>query len=456
MKRYWIILVSILVLLPLPLRAQQEPFDLAAALAAAAPGATITVPVGIYAGPLVIEKPVVLSGEGDPVIDGGGKGDVITIKAPNVTIRGFVVRNSGDSLDHEHAGITGLAAQATIEENRLEDVLFGIYLKNAPKSVVRNNLVLSKALEIGRRGDSIRLWYCDHALVEGNIVRDGRDVIIWYAPHSIIRNNLVESSRYGLHLMSTDDLLVESNVLRRNSVGIYVMYGSGFTVRNNLLYENHGPSGYGIGLKDADQFLAEGNRIVSNRVGLYADISPRSAAVSARFSQNLFAYNEIGVMLLPLVQNTLYTDNIFQDNHEQMTVSGGGQLVNNAWSQEGRGNYWSDYAGFDADANGVGDLPYRVQSLYEDLLQTYPELRLFQLSPASQALDLAAQAFPIFQPEPKLVDEHPLTIPPALVPVPGLPTTPILSNLVAAMIMVGLALTILGWATRKPDWRRSR
>lgn len=456
MKRYWIVLGLIVALLPLRLSAQQETFDLAAALAAAAPGATVVVPPGVYAGPLQIEKPVVLVGEGYPVIDGGGQGDVITINAPGVTIRGFVVRNSGDSLDHEHAGITGLAAAATIEENRLEDVLFGIYLKNAPNSVVRNNLVLSKDLEIGRRGDSIRLWYCAHALVEGNTVRGGRDVIIWYAPHSIVRNNLVETSRYGLHLMSTDDLVIESNILRRNSVGIYVMYGSGFIVRNNLLYDNRGPSGYGIGLKDADQFVAEGNRIVSNRVGLYADIAPRNDKITAQFTRNLFAYNEIGVTLLPLVQHMRYTDNVFQDNHEQMTVSGSGQLVNNAWSQAGRGNYWSDYAGFDADANGVGDLPYRVQSLYEDLLQSYPELRLFQLSPATQALDLAAQAFPIFQPEPKLVDEHPLTAPPALATVPGLPTTPILSNLLAAIVMVGLALTILGWAMRKPGWRSSQ
>lgn len=456
MKRLGMLLVFIITLLPLPVGAQTAGFDLPAVLAAAAPGATVVVPPGVYAGPLLIEKPVVLIGQGNPVIDGGGIGDVITINAPAVTIRGFVVRNSGDSLDHEHAGITGLAAQATLENNRLENVLFGIYLKNAPNSVVRNNLVLSKALEIGRRGDSIRLWYCERALVEGNTVRDGRDVIIWYAPHSIVRNNVVESSRYGLHLMSTDDLLVESNILRQNSVGIYVMYGSGFTVRNNLLYDNHGPSGYGIGLKDVDNFVAEGNRIVSNRVGLYADIAPRSSAVTARFTHNLFAYNEIGVMLLPLVQHTVYTDNVFQDNHEQMTVSGSGKLVNNAWSQAGRGNYWSDYAGFDADANGVGDLPYRVQSLYEDLLQTYPELRLFQLSPATQALDLAAQAFPIFQPTAKLVDEHPLTAPPTLVAVPGLPTTPIFSNLLAAVVMVGLALTILFWATRKPDWRRSR
>ncbi|MEZ4727852.1 MAG: nitrous oxide reductase family maturation protein NosD [Caldilineaceae bacterium] len=456
MRRYWVVWGVILTLLPLGVQAEPAGFDLAAALAAAAPGATITVPPGLYPGPVQIDKPVVLEGQAYPVIDGGGIGDVITMNAPGVTIRGFVVRNSGDSLDREHAGITGLAAQATIEDNRLEDVLFGIYLKNAPNRVVRNNLVLAKDLAIGRRGDGIRLWYCDHALVEGNTVRDSRDVIIWYAPHSMIRNNLVEDSRYGLHLMSSDDIVIEANVLQRNSVGLYVMYGSGFTVRNNLLYDNRGPSGYGIGLKDIDRLSAAGNRLVSNRVGLYADIAPRTSDVTVHFDQNLLAYNEIGVMLLPLVQRNLYTGNIFQENHEQVTISGGGALVGNAWSQEGRGNYWSDYAGFDADANGVGDLPYRVQSLYEDLLQSYPELRLFQLSPATQALDMAAKAFPIFQPQPKLVDEHPLTTPPPLAIVPGLPDTPVVSNLLAAVAMLSLALIILWWATWKPAWPSSR
>jgi len=48
----------------------------------------------------------------------------------------------------------------------------------------------------------------------------------------------------------------------------------------------------------------------------------------------------------------------------------------------------------------VGDLPYKSTSLYENLMDTYPELRLFQLSPATDAIDLAARAFPIFQPGP--------------------------------------------------------
>ncbi len=447
MTRYWVIgFVLICIALPVPLAAQGQSFDLAAALAVAEPGTTITVPAGIYPGPLQIDKPVTLTGDGWPVIDSGGTGDVVRINAPDVTIRGFVLRNSGASLDHENAGITGLAARATIENNRLENVLFGIYLKNAPGSIVRDNLVLAKALDVGLRGDGIRLWYCEGSLIEGNTVRNSRDLIIWYANHSTIRNNLIEDSRYGLHFMSNDDLLIEANVLRRNSVGIYIMYGDGFVLRNNLLYDNRGPSGYGIGLKDIDHLVAEGNRMVSNRVGMYVDIAPRSSGDTVRLEQNLLAYNEIGIMLLPLVQRAIYTNNVFQDNHEQITISGSGQLVNNAWSEQGRGNFWGDYAGFDLDGDGVGDLPYRLQSLYEDLLQSYPELRLFQLSPATQALDMAAKAFPIFQPQPKLVDEHPLMVPPLLTAVPGIPATPNGKNLAAAGLLVAFALLVLAQA----------
>src|SRR5262245_47720813 len=75
--------------------AQAPVFDLAAALSAAQPGDTITVPAGVYAGPLRIDKPLTLQGEGEPIIDGGGQSDVVIVNAPAVTIRGFVIRNSG-------------------------------------------------------------------------------------------------------------------------------------------------------------------------------------------------------------------------------------------------------------------------------------------------------------------------------------------------------------------------
>jgi nitrous oxidase accessory protein len=446
----------LLTLLAGPAAAQDDSFDLTAALAAAQPGDTIVIPPGVYAGPLVVDVPgLTLEGQPGAIIDGGGLGDVFTVRAPDVTVRGLTIRNSGISLDREHAGITGLAPGLTIENNRLENVLFGIYLKEAPDSVVRGNEVTGTDLDIGRRGDGIRVWQSPGALVEDNHVYDVRDVVMWFSNDGILRNNVVENGRYGLHFMFSDNQLLEENILRDNSVGVYLMYSRGFSMRNNLMVDNNGPSGYGAALKDVDDVLAEGNRMVNNRIGVYVDNSPREADAFVLFEDNLVAYNEIGVEMLPLVRRNVFTNNIFQENREQIAIAGGGELQGNDWSRDGWGNYWSDYAGFDADGNRVGDIVYRSSSLYEDLMEEYPELRLFQLSPATDALDLAARAFPVFQPRAKMADEHPLMAPPDLPDVPGIPEPQTLANLAVALAMLGLAGGVLVVGMRKSGAARN-
>lgn len=426
--------------------AEQAPFDLHDVLAQAQPNQTIVVPAGTYEGSFVIDKPVTLIGNDQPRLQGDGTGDVVRIEAKGVTVRGFTIRGSGESLDREDAALRINAGEALIEENQVEDSLFGIYLANAANSVIRNNRIQGKDLPISRRGDSIKVWYSANTLIEGNHVHDGRDTVIWFSPNTTTRHNVFENSRYGLHFMSTDNQVIEANIIRHNSVGIYLMYGSHYQLRQNLLLDNHGPSGYGIGLKEVNDVLLEGNRIVSNRVGLYIDKSPLQPETKVQVVTNLLAYNEVGVQLLPDVHNNEYTRNIFLENNEQIGISGGGELSQNDWAKGGQGNYWSDYAGFDRDGDQIGDLPYQSQSLFEDLMGQYPELRLFQLSPATTALDLAAKAFPIFQPRAKMSDPNPLTTPPTLPTVPGIAAPPLIENLLVAlgMLLIGVLVLVSG------------
>lgn len=451
--RFLLILIGLTALLTAPPAAiaqdiEPPSFDLHQAIAEAAEGATIVVPPGVYSGPFLLDRAVTLVGEGMPVLQGSGEGDVVTIEAPGVTVRGFNVRGSGKSLDKEDAGIRVKAADATVEDNVVEDALFGIYLANAPRSIVRGNTILGKDLTESRRGDGLKVWYSPDSRIEGNTMRKTRDAVIWFSPNTEVIGNDFSDGRYGMHFMSTDNHLIENNVLRGNSVGIYLMYGSNYVLRNNLLADNRGPSGYGIGLKETNQATIEGNRMVNNRIGVYSDASPLSPSATVDFRSNLLAFNETGILALPNVERNTFVDNIFLENGEQVAVSGAGNLLSNQWSVEGRGNYWSDYRGFDADGDKVGDLPYESSNLFENLTATWPSLRLFALSPATDALDLAARAFPLFRPKPILADEHPLTAPPALPPVRGLPEPPVAINLALSLLLILIATAVLAFALR--------
>ncbi|MEK6575560.1 MAG: right-handed parallel beta-helix repeat-containing protein, partial [Chloroflexota bacterium] len=303
---------------------------------------------------------------------------------------------------------------------------------------VRGNDISSKPeYESGRKGDGIRLWYSKNVTVENNHVHEARDVVIWYSQNVVMRDNVIEGGRYGVHLMYCDGAQVERNTVLNNSVGIYTMYSNHVTLRENDIRGQRGPSGYALGFKDADFVDVTGNVLVDNRAGIFMDGTPFSPGGYGHFSDNIFAFNDVGAILLTAVRGNEFKNNTFWENVEQVALQGGGKAGDNLW----RGNYWSDYAGFDADGDGQGDTPYRAERFFESLTDREPMLRALIYSPAAQTIELAASSFPIIKPQPKLVDEsprmQPATIPPSAI-APKKPTT--------AMTLLGLGLLAVGAA----------
>jgi len=371
----------------------------------------VRVPAGVYRERLRIDRPLTLVAEGTVVLDGGGSGDVIVITAPDVVLRGFNIRNTGTDLDKENVAIRASAPRAIIENNVLEDVLFGIDLREAPDSRVVGNRIGGKALDVARRGDGLRLWRSDRTVVEGNVIHDGRDAIVWYSTGVVFRRNAAHDCRYGLHLMFSDGIEITENDFTGNSVGIYLMYSSGVDITRNRLVRNRGPSGYGVGLKEADRFTVRENLIVGNRSGVYLDGSPFTHVTPGVFGGNTLAYNDVGFTFLPSARGNELVGNNFIDNIEQVAVAGRGSLdANRFWKGE-RGNFWSDYTGYDQNDDGVGDFVHEPHTLFEDLLIKKPALRLFLFSPAQQAIEFVGRAIPAVRPEPKFSDEVPLMRP---------------------------------------------
>lgn len=410
-----------------------------AMIAAAEPGATIRVPAGTYLGNLVINKPITLDGGGEAIIDGQGRGNVIEVRAEGVTIRRCTIRASGEDVTGEPAAICVLAASATIESNTIEDALFGIDLRESPDSVIRGNSIACKDLDPGRRGDGIRLWWSHGCLIEDNTVRGSRDMVFWYSENLRITRNTVTDSRYGLHFMYSHDTVLEENDLWGNSVGVYLMYSNRITLIGNRMRGNRGASGYGIGLKDCDDITIRDNAILANRVGLYIDNSPSSIGAYGRIESNMIAFNEVGLLATPNTHDIVIIQNAFIENEEPAATHGRGQLLKNHFAENGAGNYWSDYAGFDLDGDGIGDLAYEPRSLFGAMLGREPNLRLFVHSPTQRAIEFTARALPEFRPEPTLIDPSPLAAPPrvelALASAPG-----------PSFGMGGVAASLLGLA----------
>lgn len=418
-----------------------------AALTEAQAGDVIEVHGGVYAGPLVVDKSVTLEGNDWPVVDGGGEGTVVTLAAPEIVFRGFEVRGSGVEPDQDHAGITLTAPQITVENNHLRDVLFGIFVSQADQALVRGNTITSKdQYDEGRKGDGIRVWYSPQVILENNQVAAARDVVLWYAEDIIVRENVIERGRYGLHLMYCNGAVIEHNQILNNSVGIYTMYSKDVSLRENLVRGQRGPSGYALGFKDADNIEITDNLLVDNRVGVFLDGTPFSPEGFGRFQQNVLAFNDVGVSLLPAVQRNVIENNTFWENVEQVAVQGSGTAEANLW----RNNYWSDYTGFDAEGDGQGDLPYQAESFFEGLSDREPRLRALLYSPTAQALEFAAASFPVFQPRPKLVDQTPRIQPlplPTLFPPASNQAVP-MPSVAVGLISLSTACALFAFASR--------
>ena len=99
--------------------------------------------------------------------------------------------------------------------------------------------------------------------------------------------------------------------------------------------------------------LVEGNEILHCGVGLKVDAPPEPVGVLT-VRNNRFAHNIIGLFFYGEAGGHSFTDNHFSNNLTTVAISAPGAGAANTW----RGNWWSDYQGF--DRNGDGILNHRV------------------------------------------------------------------------------------------------
>ncbi|MEY2152183.1 nitrous oxide reductase family maturation protein NosD [Rhodanobacter sp. 115] len=389
--------------------------DLQLAIATAAPGAVLSVAPGIHHVHLLLDRPVTLSGKPGAILDGDGQGDVVRIRASGVTLRNLTIRQSGHDLTTMNAGVYVEKAVdgAVIENNRLQDVLFGVYLDGPRHVKVIGNVITGIAeLHVPDRGDGIHLWNDAFCVIEGNDVSGTRDGIYDYVSHDdLISNNHIHEVRYGVHQMYTGNETLQGNISSGNVAGMALMSSDRMRVVDNHLFND---SSYGILFNYVTYSDISGNQIHD----ITGDLGGDGQAVDGGEGKAMFVYNSefnrihgnlladspIGIHITAGSQDNHVYGNAFVNNRTQVKYV---QNVADEWSFDGKGNYWSNYLGWDLDGDGIGDVPYRPNDGVDVLFWKYPSAGVLMSSPAILLLRYVQRAFPVFTP-PSVQDSHPL------------------------------------------------
>lgn len=409
-------------------------------IAGATAGDVLVLEPGAYAGPITIDKPLVLAGKPGATVTGDGKGSVVTIQAESVTVRGLTISGSGRDLTTRDSGIyaSQAATGAIIENNTVTDNLFGIYLYGAVDSIARDNRIIG--LQSGRMseaGSGVTIWNAPGAKVIGNDISFGRDGIATMASkRNLFSHNRFSNLRFAIHYMYTDDSEVSDNVSIGNSVGYAIMYSSRLKIIGNL---SDGDRDHGLLLNTAKSSEVRDNTVIGRMqpvdrwlsAGLQSGehgmpkmtgdvvvaangerLGPEKCvfiynANKNRFFDNVFENCAIGIHFTAGSEGNTMTGNAFINNRNQVKYVGTRYLD---WSNEGRGNYWSDNPAFDLDGDGIADNPYRPNDLIDQVLWTSPQAKILMSSPAVQVIRWAQAQFPALLPG-GVVDSHPLMAP---------------------------------------------
>lgn len=423
--------------------------DLAAAVAAAAPGDEIVLSAGEHAGPVTLDRALVLSGAAGAALVGGGKGSVVTVDAPGVTVRGLEIRGSGSDRQAMDAGVflTKAAKGAVVADNVLLGNLHGVRIQGAHDATVRGNDITGRRGRQADAGNGVSVWNAPGALVEGNTIRFGRDGIFSNASkRDVFRGNRMERTRFAIHYMYTNDSVIEDNVSIDNTVGFAIMFSDRLKIVGNV---SDGDRDHGLLLNAANKSEIRGNRVTgralpaarwfAGETGGASDGMPGSAAgdTATDAAQDpagdrigpekcLFVYNanrnaiaenrfegcSIGIHFTAGAEGNAVTGNAFVGNVTQVKYVGTRTLD---WSVEGRGNYWSDNPAFDLDGDGIADAAYRPNDIIDRVMWTAPQARLLVTSPAVQMIRWAQSRFPATLPG-GVLDSAPLMSPPEATP----------------------------------------
>jgi len=369
------------------------------AINAAVSGDTVWVEEAVYREQtIIVNKPLVLTGNNYPVLDGEYKYEIISVKASHVTIKGFKLIHSGISSLEDLAGIKIYnTSNVVISGNILLDAFFGIYVQAGNNCTIENNELKASSQTEQRSGNGIHCWKSDSLRIIGNRIYGHRDGIYFeFVTHSVIWRNISEHNiRYGLHFMFSNDDAYISNILRNNGAGVSVMFTHGVKMFNNFFEDNWGDGAFGLLMKEISDSYVMGNKFTNNTSAIFMEGASR-----VRVERNEFRSNGWGMKIQASCMDNTITQNNFLSN--TFDVGTNGSLVLNKFDR----NYWDKYEGYDLNKDNTGDVPFHPVSLFSVIVEKNPPAIMLFRSFMVSLLDKTERILPSLTPE-NLKDDYP-------------------------------------------------
>ncbi len=396
----------------------------------AADGDQVMIEPGLYTGNFTINRKLTITGQPGAVLDGQGKSNTLTLNAEGIKVENLRIQNWGDDLTDLNAGIfvSRTARNAIIESNSFYGITSGIWVDATPDIQILNNRIEGDlSIRSQDRGNGIHLYAVGGALVKDNEVWHTRDgIYIDTSNGNELNGNFLHDLRYGVHYMYSYTNKVVNNHTLNTRTGYALMQSKFLTVTNN---RSENDQNYGILMNYITQSTIDSNQVIGVQTGRNPHLRENSNAISGAEGKALFMYNsvfnnitnnqfnesDLGIHLTAGSEDNVISGNTFISNKEQV------KYVSNRkqdWSKNGRGNYWSDYLGWDMNDDGIGDTQYEPNDGVDKLLWKYPAVKVLLNSPAVETLRWVQRQFPVFK-SPGVYDSAPLMNSPFAKPEPS-------------------------------------
>ncbi len=353
---------------------------------------------GVYNGNFIINKSITIKSEGIAILTSNSKNNILTINAPNVTIKNLYFYNSGKNMMERNSCIFINENKTIIYNNFFSECGFAIWINGTSYNYITNNIFVGTDNTIlSDRGNTIQIYKSTNTTINNNFIINGRDgIYISNSKEVSINKNFFLNVRFGIHYMFSNKCNVVSNMITDSLIGIAIMYSKYVDLINNFTYLN---VDHGLFFRDVLYSRILRNKSLYNNNGILLGNSYFNDIIN-----NDIIKNNIGIKVYSGSNENLVYDNNIISNRLQAQFLDNNKLI---WNSKKIGNFWSHYIGWDINMDNIGDKIFYVTNINDWLIYSYPILKILFNSPAIILLQKIENQFPAFR-KYSIIDNYPL------------------------------------------------